>query len=285
MNYRFDEIKKETAYAKINLWLEVLNKRDDGYHNIRSVMQSVSFCDTLKIKLADNGITMTCSDSSLSCDESNLCVKAAKAFISVIDGNIGAQIHLDKNIFMQAGLGGGSSDAAAVLRGMNYLCGSPLSTDELCKIGKKLGADVPFCIVGGTSVAEGIGENLTDCPKLPECYIVICEGIGKVSTPEAYRMIDMSSPSESKDFSDFLYALNEGDLSRICDLLYNRFEDTFPKSNKVKKIFSDGGALGSLMTGSGSAVYGIFDSLEKANNTIILLRGFGLKAYLCEPIN
>lgn len=284
MNYRFNEIRKETAYAKINLWLEVLNKRCDGYHNIRSVMQSVSFCDTVDMSLTDSEITMTSSDPSLSCDDRNLCIKAAKAFLKATKINIGLQIHLDKNIFVQAGLGGGSSDAAAVLRGINYLCGSPLSIAELCEIGKKLGADIPFCIVGGAAVAQGIGEILTDCPKLPDCKIVICEGAGKVSTPEAYRIIDEIPSSCINKFSDFIFALNGGDLSKICSFLYNRFEDTLPESGDVKQMLLNGGAIGALMTGSGSAVYGIFDSEEQANKTAILLRERGLNCVLCKPI-
>ncbi len=274
----------EKAYAKINLYLDVVGKRADGYHDIKSVMQAVSLCDTVKLTLTDRDIKMTCTDASLSCGEDNLCVKAARLFLSAASTSAGVFIELEKHIPMQAGLGGGSADAAAVLRGMNSLFDMPFGVPELCELGKKLGADVPFCICGGTVLAEGIGELLMPIAPMPKCSIIICEGSGKVSTPEAYRIIDNTPPLCAGDIDGFISALTAGDITEMSRFLYNRFEDTLPSCAEMKKLLSENGACGALMSGSGSAVYGIFRTAKEAESAFEKLKEKGLSAYLCETV-
>lgn len=275
---------KEYAYAKINLWLDIIGKRPDGYHDIKTVMQTVSLCDAVTVGEADNGITMTCTDETLSCGADNLCIKAAEAFCAETGTERKFHIALDKKIPREAGLGGGSADAAAVLRALNTLCGTGLGADELAQIGKKLGADVPFCIRGGCLLAEGIGEKLSDFPPLPVCQIVISGGIGHISTPVAYRLIDETAPSQRGDFSSFADAAKKGDLSGIGKTLYNRFEDCVPESGKVKAVFNENGTIASLMTGSGSAVFGLFTDEKTAHRACLALENAGLTAYMCRSV-
>ncbi len=278
------DIITEKAYAKINLYLDVTGKRPDGYHDILSVMQTIDLCDTVTVTPSD-GIFMTCTDSDLSCGEDNLCIRAARAFFDALGKDGGCNIHLEKNLPMQAGLGGGSSDGAAVLRALNSLYGKPFSLGELCAIGKKIGADVPFLVVGGSRRAEGIGEILSPFPPMPDCYIVVSGGIGHVSTPTAYKLIDSTPPKAKGDFASMSEAAKKGDLKGIALSLYNRFEDTLPECETVKSIFISCGTLGALMSGSGSAVFGIFDCLEKAKTAVSSLESSGLTAYLARPIN
>ncbi len=256
----------EKAYAKINLYLDVLNKREDGYHNIVSVMTEVKserFYDTVTVRKAEDR-SMTCTDPTLTVGDDNLCLKAANAFFDALGSDDGCFIELEKHLPREAGLGGGSSDAAAVLRALNRLYYGVFTTEELCKIGAKIGADVPFCVVGGTMLAEGIGEILSPFPSLPKCHIVISGGVGKVSTPEAYRIIDSTPPSSSGDLDALRTAIEGGDLNEIGKYLYNRFEDTLPVCQEVKNCFTENGAVATLMSGSGSAVFGIFDTEKDA---------------------
>lgn len=284
MNIDMKKTVAESAYAKINLWLEILGRREDGYHNIRSIMQTVSLCDTVTVRLTEREVGMTCSDSTLSCGRDNLCVRAAEIFIQECGGGFGVSLHLEKNIPREAGLGGGSADAAAVLRALNTLCGEFFDTDFLRKMGKKLGADVPFCISGGTALAEGVGEILSEYYSIPDCFIVVSSGFGHISTPEAYRRIDSVPDVCGRDFGSFQEAMKTGDLAVIGKNLYNRFEDAVPEALEIKAILLSSGAAGTLMSGSGSAVFGLFDSLEKVDMACALLEKAGLSSYICHPI-
>ena len=272
----------EKAYAKINLYLDVLNKREDGYHNIVSVMTEVvseRFYDTVTVRRAE-GRSMTCSDPTLTVGDDNLCLKAANAFFVALGSSGGCFIELDKHLPREAGLGGGSSDAAAVLRALNKLYGKPFTLDELCTVGAKIGADVPFCVRGGTCLCEGIGEIFSPFPSLPKCHIVISGGVGKVSTPEAYRIIDNTPPSASGDLNALRAAIEDGDLNEIGKHLYNRFEDTLPVCREVKKAFTENGALATLMSGSGSAVFGLFATETDAKNAQNGILKCGYSAFL-----
>lgn len=273
----------EEAYAKINLYLAVIGKRRDGYHNIRSVMQTVSLHDTLNVRLSASEITMTCSDPTLGCDASNLCVRAAKAFSDAV-GGIGADIALTKVIPMQAGLGGGSADAAAVLRALNFLCGHPFSVPELCSIGAGIGADVPFCVAGGTALAEGTGEPLSPFTALPHCRIVICKGKTAVPTPEAYRKLDQLRAAPTGTFEPFSAAMLTGDINGIGKTLYNRFE-AIDHSEEIRHILSKSGSAGILLSGSGSAVFGLFSRLSAAESAKLQLENAGYTAFVCEPVS
>ncbi len=272
----------EKAYAKINLYLDVLNKREDGYHNIVSVMTEVkseSFYDTVTVKTAV-GRSMTCSDPTLTVGDDNLCLKAANAFFNALGTSDGCFIELEKHLPREAGLGGGSSDAAAVLRALNRLYDGVFTVDELCAVGAKIGADVPFCVKGGTCLCEGIGEILNPFPSLPDCHIVISGGVGKVSTPEAYRIIDNTPPRASGDIQALRTTMEKGNLNEIGKHLYNRFEDTLPSCQEVKKVFTENGALGTLMSGSGSAVFGLFDTENGAKSAQNGLLNAGYSAFL-----
>ena len=255
------------APAKINLTLDVLGKREDGYHDLRMVMQSVDLCDNLT--LADGGgagVRVNSNVGFLPCDERNLAAAAALAFWRALD--IPAQpldITLKKVIPVCAGLGGGSSDAAAVLRGMNLRHNAGLSLVELAKIGEQVGSDVPYCVLGTTALAEGRGEILRELPKLPECWAVLCKPDFSVSTPALFQKIDSVRLRCHPDTDGVLRALKQGDLPGVARRLYNVFEDALPercaqKVQQVKSILIDCGALGAVMSGTGSAVYGLFDN-------------------------
>lgn len=277
---------KILARAKINLSLDVTGKREDGYHTLDSVMQSVQLCDEVEIDLKPaGGIEIACGAPNIPRDERNSAYKAAKNFLSRIEmPGQGVWIGIGKKIPSRAGLGGGSADAAAVLLGLNRLMGSPLDEDSLISLAAGVGADVPFCLTGGTKRCEGIGEKLSPASPLPDCLILICKPEAGVSTPEAYRALDAESAQEVRRTPALLRALEGGELYEISQRLYNRFDETLkiPEVLRIKDILKKGGALGELMTGSGSAVFGIFESLERAREARRSLRGLGV-TYLTRP--
>ena len=274
----------ELAYGKINLYLDVVGKRPDGYHDIQSIMHTVSLCDTVTVTKTETECRMTCTDPTLTCGEDNLCLRAARSFFAALGKMGGCEIHLEKTLPREAGLGGGSADAAAVLRALNRLYDRPFLVSALWQIAAGIGADVPFCVTGGASYAEGIGERLSPWPKLPEGYIVISGGIGKMSTPEAYRRIDETAPTGRGDLPALSAAMRAGNWHAIGRALYNRFEDVVPSSQTVKDILLSCGAAGALMTGSGTAVFGLFEEKEKAERACQALREKALTAFLATPI-
>lgn len=273
------------APAKLNLYLDIVGKLPNGYHEINSVMQSIDLFDYVKITKSNN-ITVLCSDEDLN-GESNIAYKAAKYFFEYTEIESGAKIHIDKRIPKQAGMAGGSADAAAVLFGLNMLFDEPLSFDELCLLGAKCGADVPFSLKGGTMLAEGIGEKLSDLPKLSDCWIVIVKPEIGMSTPECYKYYDehCANTIEHQSKDNIVLSLAEDHLSSVSENLYNVFEHTVkdPIIGTVKNDMLNLGALGSLMTGSGTAVFGIFNSLEKAVNAKENLSKKFRLVYLSRP--
>jgi len=273
----------ELAYGKINLYLDVLGRREDGYHDIQSVMQTVSLFDTVTVTKAEE-VSMTCSDPTLTCGEDNLCIKAARAFFAAY-GRGGCRIYLNKTLPRQAGMGGGSADGAAVLRGLNCLYGEPFSTEELCAIGAGIGADIPFCVLGrGAALAEGIGERLSPFPSLPACHLVIVGGSRKVSTPNAYRILDTLPPTRQGDFDAFATAMEQGELIAIGQSLYNRFEDAVPSCHPIIERLYQEGACGARMTGSGATVFGLFAEAAEAETACLALRRAGYTAITATPI-
>lgn len=246
------------APAKINLMLDVTGKRDDGYHTLLTIMQSISLADTVSLTPNNSGkITIQCNDSMIPLGMDNIACKAAELFYRhTVISPTGLDIRIDKQIPSQAGLGGGSADAAAVLVGMNKLYNTELPEDELCRIGVQLGADVPFCIVGGTKICRGIGELMTDALPLEKCFIVIGKGAEGISTKEAYNKIDAKCLFCSEDDSD----IYDGSISSVKAVGRNAFEEAAvcPDVKKIKEIFYVSGAEYSAMSGSGSAVFGIF---------------------------
>lgn len=269
----------ENAYAKINLHLDVTGKRDDGYHNIRSIMQTVSLHDTVTVERltprdGEREIRLTCSDTSLPCDSGNLAYRAATAFFDAAHiCEYSVAVHIEKRIPTEAGLAGGSSDAAAVLRALSSLFGDPFTARRLCDIGRTLGADVPFCIMGGTYLCEGIGEMLSPLPPMPDCHIVIARAGRGVSTPKAYGLIDSACGNvfvpRDEEYERLYSSLLGGDISTISASMYNIFEAVILKEHTearlLREIMLRHGALGAMMSGSGPSVFGIFDDIKKAD--------------------
>ncbi len=281
------------APAKINLYLNVVGKRHSGYHDIESVMQSVSLYDRLEITAQDafegQTITLTSSGVSIPLGENNLICRAARAFFAaVMIKTYDVSFCIEKNIPTEAGLGGGSSDAAATLCALNELYETALSIEELCQIGVKLGADVPFCIRKGTVITEGIGEIMRPCAPMPSCYLLIAmpKG-GKVSTAEAYRRIDAIGFSADIDFQDFISTLRGGNIRELAEKLYNKFELVTPEetgSAALVETIRSLGALGARMSGSGAAVFGIFETQAAVQKAYDALPA-DMAKYICQPIS
>lgn len=282
------------APAKINLWLDIASKRPDGYHNIESVMQTVSLFDELTISRAEalpgsRNISVSCSVEALACDESNLCYRAAREFFSTVGkDSYDISVHIEKKIPIAAGLAGGSTDAAATLIGLNELYETGLCEAELCGIGSRLGADVPFCIKRGISVTRGIGDEFSECPRLPDCFILIaCDGEG-VSTPWAYRRLDemYDFASRRASVSCFTRILG-GRLPEIAAGMRNIFESAVlpvrERARDIKQMMLESGALCSMMSGSGPSVFGIFADRDSARRAFEGLSKANIRAFLCEP--
>ena len=259
------------AQAKLNLTLDVLGRREDGYHDLRMVMQSVQLCDELTLEQGGGkDVRVKCDLGFLPSDGRNLAAAAALAFwreTGVEPRPLDITLH--KVIPVCAGLGGGSSDAAAVLRALNTIHGAGLSPERLAEIGQQVGSDVPYCVLGGTALAEGRGEVLTPLPALPRCWAVLCKPDFSVSTPALFSQIDSVRLRRRPDTEGVLQALQAGDLGGVARRLYNVFEDALPercaaKVSQVKHILIQCGALGAVMSGTGSAVFGLFEQEGEA---------------------
>lgn len=244
---------------------------------MRMVMQTVTLCDDVSVSLRQDGAVHAGTNLRyLPCDDRNIAVKAARAFFAAADiKNMGADIGIRKRIPVCAGMGGGSADGAAVLRALNRLCGAPFSVSELETLGASLGSDIPFCVAGGTALAEGRGELLTALPDFPDCRFVIAKPRFSVSTPVLFFKLDQTPIRCHPDTSGIVSALHAGNLSGVCRRLYNVFEDALPPKPDdvaiIKSRLLDCGALGAVMTGTGSAVFGIFDKdiyAERARDTL-----------------
>lgn len=256
------------APAKINLYLDILNKRNDGYHEVEMIMQTVSLFDKITIKKSDKkGIILT---STYNFDEDikkNTAYIAAEKFFEYTKLiNPGICIHIQKQIPVGAGLAGGSSDAAAVLIALNTLFECNLSKCELANIGEEVGADVPFCIFGGTMLATGTGTTLSPLPPLKSCHVLIVKPTFSVSTKLTYQASDQTPREKNKSINNIISAIKSNNLRDTAKNIYNRFETVlnFDEVTNIKNILNKNGALNSCMTGTGSAVYGIFEEKEKA---------------------
>lgn len=279
------------SYGKINLGLDVLRRREDGYHEVRMIMQTVGLYDVLTMKKRkDDKIKMTCNLSFLPTDERNLVYKAVKLIKDKYHIKDGVEINLSKRIPVAAGMAGGSSNCAAALKGMNQLFDLGLSIDELCEIGVTLGADVPYCIWGGTALSEGIGEKLSRVDAMPDCYILIAKPGISVSTAFVYKNLKLKELTKHPDIDGMLECLKEKDLTGICDRLENVLETVtareYPIIEKVKKRLMDQGAMGALMSGSGPTIFAIFRDKKTADNALESLRSIEdiKQAYVVRPI-
>ena len=280
------------AYGKINLGLDVVGVREDGYHLVSMVMQSVRLFDKLTITKSDEeGIRLTTNLDFLPVNDNNLVVKAARLLMEEFNVKKGVDIYLEKHIPVAAGMAGGSSDCAAALYGINRLFNLKLSTKELMDRGVTLGADVPYCIMRGTALSEGIGEELTRLAPMPDCYIVIAKPPVSVSTKYVYEHIDNEGIDEHPDIAGIIKGLEDGDLHAITDRLGNVLEkvtvNMHPEIDKIKQMMIDEGALNSLMSGSGPTVFGIFDDKAKADkaNKAIFTSGIAKRVYTVVPVN
>ncbi len=253
--------------AKINLSLDVTGKREDGYHTLESIFQTVGVYDILSVSIEDGeGIAVTCDTPGVPCDERNLAYRAAKAILDASGTQCRVKIHLEKHIPSGAGMGGGSADAAGVLYALNQLLGCGFSNEKLREIGAALGADVPFLLLGATAYAEGIGEVLTPLMSLPEIPLVLLKGEEGISTPEAYRAIDQLADPPHPDTKSVLRAVEQQDIAALAKSCGNLFEEVTKCSDvlRAKECLLASGALCAVMTGSGSAVFGIFETEDMA---------------------
>ena len=280
----------EGAFAKLNLTLDVLGKREDGYHDIKSVMQAISIRDDVEIDIeTGKPWSLECATEGVPTDETNLAWKAAKVYCDAMHKDPGGiTIRILKRIPSGAGLGGGSADAAAVLRALNRHYGDPLSVLALAELGAQVGSDVPFCVLCGTAMAEGRGEKLRKLPDMPECVFVVCKPAFSVSTPELYRKLDTVAIAKHPDHMAMESALLAGDLGKIADLIYNVFDPVVTADhleiNYIKSICNSYGALGMQMTGSGSAVYAIMPSFEYAAVVCNMLKDNYPDVFVAMPV-
>lgn len=280
----------EGAYAKLNLTLDVLGKREDGYHDLKSVMQTISIRDDVEIDV-DTGKPweLYCSMDGIPTDSRNLAWKAAEVFYSATGKTTtGLTIRITKRIPTQAGLGGGSADAGAVLRALNKHYGDPLSIFALAEIGAQVGSDVPFCTLCGTAMVEGRGERLRALPSMPDCLFVVCKPDFSASTPELYQKLDSSVIARRPDNQAMESALLAGDLQKIADNIWNVFDPVVTKDhlelNYIKSIFNTYGSVAYQMTGSGSAVFGIVTEFEHAAVICNMLKDNYPHVFIAKPI-
>ncbi|MEI6578446.1 MAG: 4-(cytidine 5'-diphospho)-2-C-methyl-D-erythritol kinase [Eubacteriales bacterium] len=276
------------AAAKINLFLDILALLPNGYHSLFMVMQSVGLYDTIELEQTQgNKITITCSESALPTDESNIAYKAATAFFKAAGlKNKGLHIHIEKRIPYAAGLAGGSADAAAVIAGLNMLFKTALNEKQLCEIGLTVGSDVPFCIMGSTMLVQDVGGVLSSLPTLPPCFIVLAKPESGVSTKGAYKTYDEFSYIHHLDTVNMLSKAASGDLRSICEACGNVFEECIevPERIEIKSVMRKHGALCSQMSGSGPTVFGIFDNKSNAEACAVDLKKLVKDVYICEPV-
>ena len=277
---------KINAYGKINLTLDVVGRREDGYHLLDTVMQTISVWDELEIQHSRQpGVHLQCNRESLPTDSKNTAFRAAKFFLEDRGlQNEGVYIFIKKHIPSRSGMGGGSADAAAVLRGLNEMYETKLSAEKLMELGAKVGADVPFCVIGGAARCTGTGAQVEPIVPMPECWLVVCKPPTGMSTPRAYALLDQYPLSSIQATPRMLEAMAVGSLKRIGRSLANRFDETLRMApvRALKRAMTDDGALGAMMTGSGSRVYGIFETEQRAREAMEQMVGMG-KIFLAKP--
>lgn len=275
--------------AKINLTLDIVGKRNDGYHFMKTIMQSVSLFDNVTVTLnKSEKTTIHCNNKNVPCNEKNIAFKAVNEFLAFTGKRInGIDIDIDKNIPIKAGLAGGSADASAVIVALDYLFETGLKKHELCEIGVKVGADVPFCIIGGTAVAEGIGELITPLPSLDKCFLVLAKGTEGISTAEAFKKIDDLVIVKHPDTNGMIAAIAVSSISEFAPRCMNVFEaiTNLEDVSNIKNIMLHHNALSATMSGSGSAVFGIFEKKKYVSSCIDELEKHYDFVKLCYPVN
>ncbi|MBQ8923799.1 MAG: 4-(cytidine 5'-diphospho)-2-C-methyl-D-erythritol kinase [Lachnospiraceae bacterium] len=286
------------AYAKVNLALDVLGKRDDGYHNVKMVMQNIGLFDDLTYiydeEKTDNAdgftIGITTDNDNIPTDERNLIYKAIKYIFEKYNIKGSMSVVLKKNIPVEAGMAGGSTDCAASIKAVNELCELGLNIQDMMDIGVKLGADVPYCILAKTAISEGIGEVLTEIKSLPDCYILVAKPPVSVSTGMVYNNLKCDELISHPDVDGMVEALREGNLQDVADKMENVLETVtvklHPEISDIKKIMISMGALNAIMSGSGPTVFGLYNDEEeaKAAKAYILKKGYTQEVYITKPV-
>lgn len=279
------------AHAKLNLTLDVLGRRPDGYHDLRMIMQSIGLADVLTLE--ENGageLRVSTNLHFLPNNEKNLAAQAALRWWEARgQAPRGLDIAIEKHVPVCAGMAGGSSDAAAVLRALNAMEGEPLSPAELARIGERVGSDVPYCVIGGAALAEGRGEVLTPLPPLPRCWVVLCKPEFSISTPALFAKIDSVRLRCRPDTQGAVAALEAGDLAGVARRMYNVFEDALPERqrarvNDLKNVLIQSGALGASMSGTGPTAFGLFDDEGLAREARERLEEFGGEVFLTQTV-
>ncbi len=276
-----------TANAKINVTLDITGIRDDGFHTLRSVMVPITLSDELSLEQNDR-LTFECNIASL-CTDDNLCIRAAKAFFDAIGQSPCVSIRLTKRIPFPAGLGGGSSDAAAVLKGLNRLYSNPLSDEKLFSIAATLGSDVPFCLLDKPALCEGRGEILAPLDGLKSMHVVIAIGDGRLSTPAVYREYDANNLPVRDDTDRLLSAIGSDDIYAVASTFGNAFEPVTdilcPETAALRSLLINNGAITAHLSGSGPSVYGIFADAETASNAAKTIQNVGFSAFVCKTVD
>lgn len=282
------------GHAKINLTLDVTGKLENGYHTVEMVMQSIALHDDVQVKITHGerraqGITLHCNLPYLPTDARNLAYRAAELFYETTGVLLeSCEIYIEKRIPVAAGLAGGSTDAAAVLRALNELHETGLDDDALCEMGLKLGADVPYCVRGGTMLAKGIGEELTPLAPMPKCYVVLCKPPFAVSTKEVYEQIDAAEIDARPDTAGMIEALEKNDYAGVCRALSNVMETVTARKRRqideIKRVLLENGADGALMSGSGPSVYGLFQDENRARTAAKMLHRRFADTFFTETV-
>ena len=279
------------APAKLNLTLDVLGRREDGYHDLKMVMQSITLADRLTLRPGRApGIQVSSSFHFLPTGEKNLAGKAAVCFYQALGRPArDLDISITKHVPVCAGMAGGSSDAAAVLRALNRLEGGPFSPEELAHVGEAVGSDVPYCVLGCTALAQGRGEVLTPLSPLPHCWVVACKPDFPVSTPELFARIDSCRIRRRPDADGLMAALEQGDLMEVARRMYNVFEDVLPERQlarvaDIKNTLIQQGALGANMSGTGPTAFGLFSSQSQAQAAYDVLKQRYQEVFLAETV-
>lgn len=280
----------EKAWAKVNLTLDVVGKREDGYHDLKSIMQTVSLWDDVELTVGTGkDWNLVCSQPDIPCDARNLAWKAASVFCEATGKDPdGLTIRIEKRIPSGAGMGGGSADAAAVLRGLNRYFGEPMTILQLADLGAKVGSDVPFCVVGGTVMCEGRGEKLRKLPDMPKCIILCCKPEFSISTPVLYRKLDERNIPVPVDNDAMEMAIAAGDIQAIASCIRNAFDPVVSQEHSeiqhIKDVCLSNGALASEMTGSGSVVFAIMPDIDSAYAALEALKKSYEQVFIAEPV-
>lgn len=280
------------AYAKINLGLDVTGKRDDGYHIVRMIMQNVNIFDTLTFEDNDSGeIVLTANSPKIPTDETNLICKVARQLQKEFGVTKGANIDLVKRIPVAAGMAGGSTDGAAAYEALNELWGLGMDKKRMCELAVSLGADIPYCILGGTALAEGIGEELTTIPDMLDCQLVVVKPDIDVSTGWVYKELDSKEIEDHPDIDGIRNAIEDNDLKTMCELMGNVLEPVtaskYEVIGKLEALLTESGAVRAIMTGSGPTVFAVFDDEGKAKQgyNAICRSNLALQVFLTGPVN